>query len=1115
MHCTNCRFENVADSAFCQECGHALITTCDECYATSPVTAKFCRKCGTPFAAAPAAAAPAARTRVESSKQKRTEPERRQITVMFCDLAGSTALSEQLDLEDYGGLIHAYQETCAEVIGALGGHIAQYLGDGVLVYFGYPSAHEDDPQRAVRAGLGIVDAVQNSSWSMLRGDRRLQIRVGIHTGSAWVGEIGDGTRPERLALGGVPNVAARLQEIAVPGTVVVSTSTHRMVEGYFACEDLGSHALKGIAKPLGVYRIRGQNEVQSRFELAVRTGLTPLVGREEELRFLCSRWEQVKAGEGQVVSLSGEPGIGKSRVLRALGERLATEPHVRIEMRCSPYHDNSALYPVIDFLEKLLQLRGHASSEEKLERLEQALAPYRFSEPETVALLASLLSLPLPPSRPPLALTPQKQRQRTLEVLLAWLLEQAQRQVLRLAVEDLHWADPSTLEFLGLLIRRVPAARMFVLLTFRPSFSPPWEVRSYLSHVALDRLRGAEVEQMVGGVTGGKALPDSVVQQITSKTDGVPLFVEELTKMVVESHWVRAAQDHYELAEPLPTLAIPATLQDSLMARLDQLESYREVAQVGACLGREFSYELLRAVAPMDETTLQRGLQLLVDAELLHERGDPTQPRYAFKHAMIRDVGYESLLKGRRQQVHQRIAEVLAEGRFEDEGDTQPELVAHHYTAAGLAEEAIPYWQKAGETTGARGAHTEATRHYRAALELLATLPDGPARAQRELGLQLMLALSLAAALGYAAAEVEQTYNRAAELCHELGETADVFPVLRGLCTFYITRNDQLRARTLAEECVRIAQGSPKVEYRIDADTALGYTLGYLGEFEPARVVFERGIELYETHRGSTLTYVTPQDPGVASLIFLADVLWCLGFPDQALQRKQQALSLARALDQPFSLAFVHTHCALFHQLRLDSLEAEQHALAAIEIAGEHGFDLWRSAATLNLGIARAALGAPLDAAAILERELAAWRQIGESTHVYFLAGLAGARHVAGQLDEALVAVGEALEMASRPSAEHMYDVILYWLRGEIRRGISPDALEEAEADFRRAIDIAQQQRARSLELRVTLSLARLLRRRGQTAQARSVLEPVYNWFTEGFETKDLRDARGLLAKLS
>jgi len=538
--------------------------------------------------------------------------ERRQLTVMFCDLVGSTALSAQFDPEDYQAVVQHYHATCDTIIARYDGQVAQHLGDGLLVYFGYPVAHEDDAQRAVRTALDLVEAMQHLSFPTVPLPRPLQVRIGIHTGLVVVGEIGAGSNREQLALGETPNVAARLQGLAAPDTVVISTATHRLIDGLFDCRDLGAHTVKGVSTPLQVYQVVGESGVRSRLEAAATRGLTPLVGREEEIGLLRNRWEQSKAGTGQVVLLSGEAGIGKSRLVQILKEQVTHEPSVRVEYRCSPYYQNSAFYPLIDHFQRLLQFTREDSPEDKVRKLEAVVEGGALQDvplrAEAVALLAALLSIPLPAQYPALTLTPQRQKQKTLEALVAWVVQEAGRQPVLVAVEDVHWVDPSTLEFLSLLLEQVPTARLLLVLTFRPDFSPPWAMFSHLTQLTLSRLARRQVEVMVEKVTGGKPLPTEVIQQLVTKTDGVPLFVEELTKMVVESGLVNETDGHYEPRGPLPLLAIPATLQDSLIARLDRLATGKEVAQLGATLGREFSYELIQAVSRGEEKTLQAAL---------------------------------------------------------------------------------------------------------------------------------------------------------------------------------------------------------------------------------------------------------------------------------------------------------------------------------------------------------------------------------------------------------------------------------------------------------------------------------------------------------------------------
>ena len=625
--------------------------------------------------------------------------ERRQLTVMFCDLVGSTALSEQLDPEELQTVVRTYQEVSAQVIERYEGYIAQYLGDGLLVYFGYPAAHEDDAARAIRAGLEIVTALQQARSQF---PQPVQVRIGIHTGPVVVGQIGGGSRHEQLALGETPNIAARVQGQAEPDEVVISAATQRLVAGLFQTEDRGLSELKGIAAPQALYRITTQNPVQSRFEVSVRGGLTPLVGHDHELGALHERWTQAQAGNGQAVLVSGEPGIGKSRLMQELRERVVSEGATHITFQCSPYHQNSALYPITEHLQRLLEFTSDDTPQTKLDRLEQLLGRYRFPQPDTLALFAALLSLPQPEGIPPSTVSPQQQKEQTQAGLVAWLVEEAENQVVYNAWEDLHWADPSSLELLGVLLTQVPTTRLLAVLTYRPEFTPSWGTHSYISQLSLSRLGRPQVERMVAQVTGGKTLPDEVLEQIATKTDGVPLFVEELTKMVLESDFVREENGHYELTGPLPPLAIPSTLQDSLMARLDRLAAVKEVAQLGATIGREFSYELLQAISPLDEAALQHALQQLVEAELVFQRGLLPQARYVFKHALIQDTAYASLLKSRRQQLHQQVAQVLVD-RFPKMAEVQPELVAHHYTEVGLGEQALPHWHAAGQRAMERG----------------------------------------------------------------------------------------------------------------------------------------------------------------------------------------------------------------------------------------------------------------------------------------------------------------------------------------------------------------------------------------------------------------------------
>ena len=1008
------------------------------------------------------------------------EAERRQLTVLFCDLADSTRLARQLDPEDLREVIRAYQATCVAVIQRFGGHVAQYLGDGLLVYFGYPQAHEDDAQRAVRTGLGILEAMGMLPPRLVRDHGiRLAVRIGIHTGLVVVGEMGSGGRHEHLALGDTPNLAARLQGLAAPDTVVMSAATARLVQGYFTCQALGVQTLKGMDTPVQVYQVLGESAAQSRLDVAGATGLTPLVGREAEVSLLRERWAQSQNGHGQVVVLSGEAGIGKSRLVHVLTERVVDTHTPRLTLRCSPYHTNSAWYPVIEHLQRVLHWHRDAAPTTRLDTLEHALRTVGLPLAEAVPLLAALLSLPVPERYPPLTLSPQRQKQQTQEALVAWLLAEAAQQPVLAIWEDLHWADPSTLELLGLLLDQTPTARVLLVLTCRPEFQLPWALRSYVTPLSLTRLTRPQVEEMVLRVTGGKPLPAEVVQQIVAKTDGIPLFVEELVKTVLESGLLQEEADRYILTGPLPPLAVPATLQDALMARLDRLASVKEVAQLGAVLGREFAYEVLQAVAPLDERTLQHGLAQLVDAELLYQRGIPPQATYVFKHALIRDTAYESLLRSTRQQSHQRIAQVL-EAQFPDMVTTQPELLARHYTEAGLNEHAIPYWQRAGQQASDRSANLEAVSHFTTGIALLKTLPETPARTQHAVTLHIALGAALQMAKGSSEPEVEHAYTQARALCQQVGETPELVPVLFGLWRFYNVRSQLHTARELAEDLLRLTQRIDDPTLAVIAHTALGSTWLWLGALRAARQHLEEALTRYTPEQRRALVFRMGQDPGVACRALAAQTLWLLGYPEQALARVHEALALAQALSHPFSLAYVRCYAAFVSQFRRDVSAVHEHAEAAVALATEQGFPQWAAIGTSVRGWALAMQGQREEGRAQVHRGNAVFRAIGAALQVpYFCTLLAEVCDQLGHTEEGLQLLAEAHTLVEQHE-ERYWEAEVYRLRGTLllRQPGMPQA--EAEAWLQRALDAARRQEAKSLELRAAMSLARLWKQSGQ-----------------------------------
>jgi class 3 adenylate cyclase/tetratricopeptide (TPR) repeat protein len=1035
--------------------------------------------------------------------------------VLFCDLVGSTALAIRLDPEELREVIRAYQRVCAEVIERYEGHIAQYLGDGLLVYFGYPQAHEDDGQRAARAGLGMVEAMAQLN-RRLESERgiRLAIRVGIHTGVVVVGAIGGYGHQEQLALGDTPNVAARLQGLASPDTIVVSAATQRLIQSAFACQELGTHAIAGVPTPVQVFRVVRERDLQSRVEAAGAGGLTTLVGREEELGLLLEYWARVKNGEGQAVVLSGEAGVGKSRLVQVVKERVAGERHPCVEWSSSPYHQQSPLYPVITYLHRLLRWRPEESPPAKLRKLEALLSQHGYALPEAVPLFASLLTLPLPEPYQPITLAPQRQKARTLEALLAWRWHGPQQGPMLFVVEDLHWLDPSTLELLDLLLDRAPA-RLFTLLTCRPTFRPRWTPGAHLSFLTLSRLPRPQAVMMVERVAGGKALPIEVREQLLNRADGVPLFIEELTKMILESGFLREFGDRYELTGPLPPLAIPATLHDSLVTRLDRWPTAKPVAQLGATIGRQFSFELLQAVAPVQGAGLEQALGQLVEAELLYQRGLLPAATYTFKHALIQEAAYQSLLRSTRQQYHQRIAQALVE-RFPETAATQPELLAHHYTEAGLAAQAVPYWHRAGQRAIERSANLEAISHLARGLDVLRTVPEAPERAQQELMLHLALGAPLLMLKGYPAPEVEQTYTRALELCERVGDSPELFSALTGLWGVYLTRPRLRTARELAERSFALAGRLACRALVQEAHLMLGASLFYLGDLIAARAHLEEGIALYEkpADRGQVITLGA--DPGARCLAWAAWTLWILGYPAQALARMNEALPPDREIAHAFTRAWVLHFAATLHAWRGEYALTQERAEAEIAVSNEQGFVRWLTGGMVRRGWALAMQGAPEEGLAQLNQGVATWpASAGELGLTSILAQQAEVYGCGQRPAEGLRVLAEALALVEK-NEERYYEAELHRLRGELLlQGDPLHATDEAERCFALALDIARRQEAKLLELRAALSLSRLWQGQGKAAPARELLGSTYRWFTEGLDTRDLQEARALLHALA
>jgi class 3 adenylate cyclase/predicted ATPase len=1038
--------------------------------------------------------------------------ERRQVTVMFVDLVGSTALSARLDPEEMRKVLRAYQDTVAGEISRYEGHVAKFMGGGVLAYFGWPIAHEDDAERAARAGLAVTQSV---AALQSPDGQTLAARIGIATGLVVIGDlVGSGEALERDVIGETPNLAARLQALAEPAQVVIAESTYRLLGRLFDVEDLGQRRLAGFGEPLRVLRVLGQSAAEDRFEALHGTGLVPLVGREQELALLLDRWERVGDGEGQVVLLSGEPGIGKSRLVRALRERLARETYTPLSHFCSPFHQTSPLYPVIDLLERGAGFARDDSPLEKLDKLEALTAAATRDVAGAAPLLAALLSIPIAGRYPPLELSPEQQKQRTFEALVDQITGLAAHRPVLAVYEDVHWADPTTLELLESVIERVRTLPMLVLITCRPEFSPRWSGHAHLTLLTLSRLGRRQGTSMVEQLTGGKTLPAEVLAQVLARTDGVPLFVEELTKVVLESGLLVEESDRYVLIGPLPPLAIPATLHDSLMARLDRFAPVKQVAQIAACIGREFSYDLVSMTAPLSDDTLRDALKGLCASELVFCRGTPPNASYRFKHALVHEVAYRSLLRSRRQQLHARIAAVLEE-RFSQTAETHPELIGHHYAEAGLRDQAAVYFQRAGARALERSTYLEAISHLARGLELLEASPDTIERVQRELELQLALGSALMATRGYAAPEVEQAYVRARALCSHIGHTPQLFPVLHGLYRIYHVRGDLKAAQEVGEHLTKLAESLGDQALLVEAHRALGVPLLWLGEVALARAKLEEGTTLYDTKLLRSHAYTYGIDPGVVCLSYAALAWWFLGFADHALDRSQRALALAEELAHPHSRALALVWAAWLRQFLRDTDSTEELAQEAVRLCGEHGYPLWRAMGAILHSWALIESGRKPDECILqMWQGLADLRATGAGLwQPCFLGLIAEACNKVNRIDEGLMVLDQALGVV-RERAERFYEAELHRLRGELLLRRNPEDISASEACFQTAIAIARDQQAMSLKLRAATSLARLWSERGERRQAHDLLAETYGWFTEGLDTLDLQEAQALLSEL-
>jgi predicted ATPase len=918
--------------------------------------------------------------------------------------------------------------------------------------------------------------------------------------------VGSGDAQERGVVGETPNLAARLQAAATPGTIAIDTTTHSLVGGLFEYRDLGGIEAKGFANPVHAYEVVRPSVVESRFE-ALRTATTPLDGREEELGLLLRRWEQAKRGDGCVVLISGEPGIGNSRITETVVESLSSEPHTRLRYFCSPHHQDSALYPSIGQLERAANLRRNDTAAERLQKLEALLAEGTNDLTAAVPLFADLLGIPIGDRYTPLDLTPQKRKEKTLQAQLAQVEGLSARNPVLMVFEDIHWSDPTTRESLDLLVDRASALRVLVILTFRPEFSPSWVGRPQVTLLTLNHLPPKQRAEMITYLTGGKALPREIAVQIAERTDGVPLFIEELTKSVIESGIVAEAGSRYTAIGPAAQFAIPTTLHASLLARLDRLAPTREVAQIGAALGRSFSHELISAVAQIPQEKLDEALEQLVSAELIYRRGTPPDAEYTFKHALVQDTAYGTLLRSRRQQFHGRIAAVM-EGQFPEIVEAQPEMLAQHCAQAGLTDRAVGYWLKAGRQAIARGTMTEAAAQLRKGLEILSSLPDTPARREQELNLQIELGHALVTTMGYSAHEPGEAFARARELCAQLGEPAQLGQVLYGQLVYHVVRGELVQAERQAGEYRRLAQVHNDQNWQHASSHISGALSCVRGKFTEACAYFENAVSLWDPKVRAFVP--SPEDPYVGVRIYYCRALLCLGHIDQAILRINEALAEARRIS-PFNTAYALNLTSIGYWAIYGKESAEARLLRAADevlaISNEHGFPLWSAAGKWIRGRCLGAIGQGADGVALIVKGLAEFRAVGcNLTMPFVLTTLAETYGFAGQPEEGLKRTAEAIALFERTDER--------WAEAETFR-VHGTFQVAAEDSFQKALTVARRQSAKFWELRAAVDLARLWRDQGKRTEARNLLAPVYGWFTEGLDKPVLQDAKSMLDTLA
>lgn len=1065
----------------------------------------------------------------QMSQMVQRDAERRQVTALVCScgLFASEEFFEHIDAEEQAEILRNFQAACRQAIQIFDGTIIHCNDEEMLACFGFPTAYEDAASRAGSAAIGLLELL-TFLGDEIRQKHKMELApwLGIHTGPAIVKAKEDGVS----FVGEARNMAMHLKEVSKVGQIVCSQSTHRLLRGKFDCTSLGQHKFKSMAEPIDLFYVQSELEDTSVAECSAPIELSPLTGRDLELNLLKDRWDQAKDGTGQVVMLIGEAGLGKSRLVHAMKQFVCQDtsaaegnasPYVSdgiqmgghspvVEWRCSPHFQNSGLYPAVNFFERLLHFGRDTSPTDGFDSLVKHLEAYKLALPDVVPLFASLLSLPVDEKFPSLELSPVRERHELFRVLKDWLRAYSEDQPILFVVEDLHWMDASTQEFLGQFLSDVSNERILMLLTFRPEFHSPWSGMHNQASLGLNRLTKRQVGDLMRKKTGSD-LPEGVVDQIYDRAGGVPLFIEEFTKMVQESGVLERATG--AKFKTLMTREIPATLQDLLMARLDSMEGDREIAQLASTIGREFSFELLSAVSGLDDAELSANLAKLVKAEILYEKGRAPKSTYIFKHALLEDALYNAMVKNKRQQFHARIAEIL-ESRFPQIGAAQPELLAHHFVEGGLNERSLNYWLSAGLRSQEQFANFEAINHFKKGLELLASCNECPERDEIELMMLTPLGSVYQAMYGYAAPEVGPAFARARELCQKVGETSQLFSIMWGNWSWHLVRGELKLAMSLAEDMVTFAKNVSDIGIMMEAYAAPAVTLFYLGDFAGCRKWCEEAIAEHEDKEHCRIwSTMTGQNSSLHMRTYLIVALFHLGYPEQALKLNDETIAMARQIGHPFSLA----HALHFTGWLLFNLRMGDRLLAAgkeeTKIATEHGYALWESTGTYFTGAGLFLQGELDESIRLMEKGIHSFRSVAAILTLPGQLGiLAEAYMAAGRLNEARTALNDGLALA-KGNSDRSRLADLQRLDGELVLLESGDR-DAAEKCFHDAIETACSQQSKAMALRGTTSLARLWLEQGRRDEAKAALSTVYGVFEEGFDTEDMLRAKELLAKL-